>query len=233
MPAALSTCSATSSGSWATWSQGHQWLIWDGRRWSPDTTGQTKRWMKVIARTVTTEALSITDETKRRNAVKEAKRGESNSAVNGALSLASTEPQIVIDHEDLDADPYLLNTTNGTLDLRTGELRPQDPTDLITKLTGAAYHPDTCGTAFTGFLKRIQPDPDMRAYLARLLGHALVGRLVEHVLPIFWGDGGQREEHCRVQSSVLFAAWTQLVQPRRARTRHQQDVLDRTSEPRL
>lgn len=173
----------------ATWSQGHQWLIWDGRRWSADTTGQTKRWMKVIARTVTTEALSITDETKRRNAIKEAKRGESNSAVNGALSLASTEPQIVIDHEDLDADPYLLNTTNGTLDLRTGELRPHDPADLITKLTGAAYHPDTSGTAFGGFLDRIQPDPDMRAYLARLLGHALVGRLVEHVLPIFWGDG--------------------------------------------
>ena len=124
----------------ATWSQGHQWLIWDGRRWSPDTTGQTKRWMKVIARTVTTEALSITDETSRRNAIKEAKRGESNSAVNGALSLASTEPQIVIDHEDLDADPYLLNCTNGTLDLaHRSSYDPTSPPICITKLAGAAY----------------------------------------------------------------------------------------------
>jgi len=30
----------------------------------------------------------------------------------------------------------------------------------------------------------------MRAFLARLLGHALEGRVIEHVLPIFHGDGG-------------------------------------------
>ena len=173
----------------ATWSPGHQWLRWDGRRWAPDTTGQTKRWMKVIARTVTTDALTIPDDTQRRSAVKEAKRGESNAAINGALALASTEKQVVIDHERLDADPYLLNCRNGTLDLRTGQLRPHDPIDLLTKLCGAAYEPDTPAPEFTRFLERVQPDPAMRTYLARLLGHALVGRLVEHVLPIFWGDG--------------------------------------------
>jgi hypothetical protein len=43
----------------ATW--GHQWLVWDGRRWAPDVTGQVKRWMKVVARTVTTDALAIPD----------------------------------------------------------------------------------------------------------------------------------------------------------------------------
>jgi putative DNA primase/helicase len=173
----------------ATWSQGHQWLIWDGRRWAPDMTGQAKRWMKVIARSVTTDTLAISDETRRRAALKEAKRGESNSAINGALSLASTEAQIVIDHEDLDADPYILNCTNGTLDLRTNQLRPHDPTDLLTKVTGAPYTPDAIGNEFARFLARVQPDEAMRHYLARLLGHALVGRLVEHVLPIFWGDG--------------------------------------------
>ena len=78
----------------STWSQGRQWLVWDGRRWSLDTTGQVKRWMKVIARTVTTDALAIADDTSRRSALKEAKRGESNSAINGALALAATEAGI-------------------------------------------------------------------------------------------------------------------------------------------
>ena len=172
-----------------TWSTGHQWLRWDGRRWAPDTTGQTKRWMKVIARTVTTDALAVPDDSLRRTAVKEAKRGESNAAINGALALASTEKLVVINHEALDADPYLLNCTNGTLDRRTGQLRPHDPNDLLTKITGAAYAPDAPAPEFTRFLERVQPDEAMRHYLARLLGHALVGRLVEHVLPIFWGDG--------------------------------------------
>jgi len=34
----------------------------------------------------------------------------------------------------LDVDPYLLNFLNGAVDLRTGELRPHDRADPITKL---------------------------------------------------------------------------------------------------
>lgn len=39
-------------------------------------------------------------------------------------------------------------------------------------------------------LPRCQPDPAMRAYLARILGHALEGRTVSHIVPIFHGEGG-------------------------------------------
>ena len=78
----------------------------------------------------------------------------------------------------------------GSLDLRTGELAQHNPGLLLTKMTGAPYHPDATGPAFAKFLQRVQPDPDMRAYLARLLGHALEGRVVSHILPIFHGEGG-------------------------------------------
>ena len=173
----------------ATWSVGHQWLVWDGHRWAPDTTGQAKRWMKSIARTVTAHCLAIPDDGERKQAIKEAKRGESNAAVNGAMALAAIDARVVVDHEDLDAAPWLLNCLNGTLDLRTGELKPADPADLLTKIAGAAFAPDAAGPTFQRFLDRVQPDDQVREFLARLLGHALVGQLVEHVLPIFWGDG--------------------------------------------
>jgi len=173
----------------ATWSAGHQWLVWDGRRWAGDTTGQAKRWMKAISRSVTAHCLTIEDDSERKEAIKEAKRGESNSAVNGALSLAAIDAQVVVDHEDLDAYPWLLNCGNGTLDLRTGQLSRHDPDQLLTKLAGADYRPDATGSTFVRFLADIQPDAGMRAFLARLLGHALPGTLIEHVLPIFWGDG--------------------------------------------
>ncbi len=173
----------------ATWAHGHQWLVWDGRRWAPDTTGQTKRWMKGVARAVTSEALTITSEDRRKQAIRESKRGETNSAVNGALTLASVDHRVVVDHEQLDADPHLFNCLNGTLDLQTGTLQPHRPEDLLTKLAGAEFRPGAAGAQFNQFLERIQPDEEMRHYLGRLLGHSLVGRLVEHVLPIFWGDG--------------------------------------------
>jgi putative DNA primase/helicase len=167
----------------------NRWLVWDGRRWIHDSTGQAPRWMKVIARRLTTGALAIEGETERKAAMHLARRAESSASVRGALTLASTEPSIVVTPDDLDADPFLLNCTNGTLDLRTGELHPHDPADLLTKMTGAPYKPGAAGPEFTKFLEKVQPKKEMRAYIARLLGHGLEGRVVEHVLGIFHGIG--------------------------------------------
>ena len=166
-----------------------RWLVWDGKRWAADITGQPARWMKAIARRVTADALAVEDDRERRAALNIARRGESSAGVSGALTLAGTESGVVVTPDDLDADPFLLNCTNGTLDLRTGELRGHDAADLLTKMTGAAYDPDAKGPEFTKFLGKIQPQQEMRDYLARLLGHALEGRQAEHVMGIFWGAG--------------------------------------------
>ncbi len=167
-----------------------RWLIWDGKRWAPDATGQAARWAKSIARRVTADALAIEEDKERNAAVNLARRGESSAGVSGALTLAGTETEVVVTPDGLDVDPFLLNCQNGTLDLRTGELRGHDPADLLTKITGAAYDPDAGGAAFAAFLAKVQPDPEMRDYLSRLLGHALEGRVTSHVLPIFYGEGG-------------------------------------------
>jgi putative DNA primase/helicase len=96
----------------------------------------------------------------------------------------------VVTPNGLDADPFLLNTPSGVVDLRTGALALHDPALLLTKMTGGAYRPEVAGLEFGRFLRRVQPDEAMRAFLARLLGHALQGRVTEHVLPIFHGHGG-------------------------------------------
>jgi phage/plasmid-associated DNA primase len=55
-----------------------------------------------------------------------------NRRVASALSMAECE--IPVRPLSLDVDPYLLNFLNGAVDLRTGELRPHDRADPITKL---------------------------------------------------------------------------------------------------
>ena len=167
-----------------------RWLVWTGQRWAHDVTGQSARWMKSIARRITADALAIEDGREREGAVRLARRGESSAGISGALTLASTEEAVVVTPDDLDADPFLLNTPSGVVDLRTGALALHDPALLLTKMTGGAYRPEVAGLEFGRFLRRVQPDEAMRAFLARLLGHALQGRVSEHVLPIFHGDGG-------------------------------------------
>ena len=166
-----------------------RWLIWDGRRWGRDETGLADRLAKLTARRMTDLALASDGERGGRERYMAAKRGESSASVSAVLKLAATELPVAIAHGELDADPFLLNCANGTLDLRAGELRRHDPADLLTKMTRAAYDPQAPCPLFTGFLETVQPEADMRGYLARLLGHALEGCITEHVLPIFYGTG--------------------------------------------
>ena len=165
----------------------NRWLIWDGSRWAHDTDGQAQRWMKLTARTVHTQL--IRDGKADKDTMRAAKRAESNSGVKGALALASTETEIAISPDDLDSHPFLLNCTNGILDLRSGKLTDHDPACLLTKMTRAAYDPGAAGPEFDKFLQRIQPEPGMPEFLARLLGHALDGTVTAHILPILYGDG--------------------------------------------
>jgi putative DNA primase/helicase len=164
----------------------NRWLIWDGTRWVHDSDGQAQRWMKVIARTVTSAVLLDRAD---KDVLRAARRAESNAGVKGALTLASTEPEIAVCPDDLDTDPYLLNCGNGILDLRTGQLGPHEPGKLLTKMAGAHYDPAAAGPEFAKFLERIQPSEDLRDYLRRLLGQALDGTVTAHILPIFCGDG--------------------------------------------
>jgi len=53
--------------------------------------------------------------------------------------LAKSEEEISILPEDFDKDNYLLNVQNGTIDLRTGELRPHRREDYITKVCPVNY----------------------------------------------------------------------------------------------
>ena len=166
-----------------------RWLIWDGTRWAHDSTGQAARWMKSVARRLTADALAIEDKDDRAKALSAAKRGESSHAIAGALILASTEAEVAVSPDDLNADPYLLNCANGTVDLRTLELREHDPADLLTKVTRAAWHPDAASEEWDAFLARVQPDQELRGYLGRLTGHSLEGRVSEHVFPVHYGAG--------------------------------------------
>ena len=57
-------------------------------------------------------------------------RSESKPRLEAAIALAAqADTSIIVTADQLDADPMLLNTQNGTVDLRAGTLRPHDPAD--------------------------------------------------------------------------------------------------------
>ena len=82
-----------------------------------------------------------------------------------------------------------MNCPNGTVDLRTGELRTHNPTDLLTKVTHAKYNPHAKAPMFSAFLTRVLPSAELRRFVQRLVGYALTGETSEQILPFFYGTG--------------------------------------------
>ncbi|MFD1547703.1 DNA primase family protein [Nonomuraea guangzhouensis] len=166
-----------------------KWMVWDGARWLVDTTGETQRRGKAVARGALEWAQKVDDDDGGKAIVAAAKRLESSRGVSGILTLAGTEKLIALDPSSLDADPYLLNCANGVLDLRTGELLEPDPMLHLTKVTKAAFRPDAEAPEFLKTLERILPDESVRTFVQRLLGYSLLGVVQEHVLAVFYGVG--------------------------------------------
>lgn len=159
------------------------WHYYDGTRWAEDLRGHARR----AVLDVLSEALaeSVGDKQLRADVA----RCESDAGISGVLGIASALVEFAATIDDLDADPYLLNCANGTLDLRTGELRPHDPRDRLGKVAAAAYRPEVDGSVWAAFLAQVLPDADERGYLQRVIGQALYGRVTEHLFPVLTGTG--------------------------------------------
>jgi P4 family phage/plasmid primase-like protien len=107
------------------------------------------------------------------------------------VSLARSNPGQASSHKEWDADPWVLNTPGGIVDLRTGTLRPPDPLAYCTKSTTVAPAPAGTPTPlWDAFLSRIfRHDPELIPFMHRVLGYALTGLTIEHILIFAWGQG--------------------------------------------
>lgn len=114
------------------------------------------------------------------------RRVTSRTGIDAAIHCARHRLLITIDQ--LDRDPWALNLRNGTVDLRTGQLRPHHPDDLITRQAPVDYHPDATAPLWDACLERWQPNPAIRAYLQLEAGAAATG-IPTDTTSIYWGQG--------------------------------------------
>ena len=159
------------------------WHVHDGRRWRRDEDGAAIRRAKLAVRQIYTEAASVDDEDARKALVGHAIRSEAERRLSAMVSLAQSDERVIVRPDQLDADPMCLNVQNGTLDLRTGRLRPHASRDLVSMIAGAEYHPDARHPAFDRFLNSsFEGDPELEAFVRRAMGYTLTGDTSEEVL---------------------------------------------------
>src|SRR5215203_3914787 len=165
------------------------WLVYDGARWRVDDRGAIVRLAKDTARSIFEEAKEAPGDETAKQLGKWANSSLSESKLRSMISLAQSEPGIPVLPEEMDASPDLLNILNGTIDLRTGELREHRREDLITKLAPVEYDPDATAPVWAQTLERTLPSEDVRRFFKKLCGYALSGDVSEQLLPVLYGTG--------------------------------------------
>jgi putative DNA primase/helicase len=104
-------------------------------------------------------------------------------------ALLMLRDMVNVDADKFDRDPMLFNCRNGTVDLRTGELRPHDANDFITRCAPIDYNPKAKAPRFEQFLVEIT-DKERAAFLQRWFGYCATGDTREQKLLVHIGDGG-------------------------------------------
>ena len=167
-----------------------RWLIWSGHRWRPDEDGRVQRlWLEVLA-TRYGEALRQADDRERARLAGEVQAaGATNAAIAAGLEIASTMKPIATTADAWDPDPWVLGCDNGVVELRTGELRPGRPEEMVSRSTGIAFDPDATCPRWERFLAEVfVGDEELVDWYGLLVGTSLVGVALE-VLAIHHGLG--------------------------------------------
>lgn len=114
------------------------------------------------------------------------------------LAFACTDQRLALTSDRWDTDPWLLGTSVGVLDLRTGAIRDGRPDDYIRTIIPTSWQGrEISAPRFERFLEEIfgDRDEDERAalltFLQRVLGYGITGLVNEHIFLLLYGEEGR------------------------------------------
>lgn len=158
-----------------------KWLHWNGWRWLWDDAEAHREVIKRMLSDIPQSDATWT---------RYVRYGMTAQGTSGVARQARSDPRLIVNIDDLDAQPYELNTPAGIVDLWTGNLRPPDPRMLHTRCTSVGPDFRNRSELFEDFLlTTFGGDIDLIAFVQRVLGLACIGTVLEHILPFAHGSG--------------------------------------------
>ncbi|MFJ5103221.1 phage/plasmid primase, P4 family [Streptomyces sp. NPDC088554] len=191
-------------GGGVRYAPGLGYLTWDGTIWTP---GEAK--VRESLHLMGAELIASGEDANRRLALK----ALTNRSIDAVLKELPSVPGVPAKAADFDANHELLSVENGTVNLRTGELHPHRPSDMITKRLDVAYHPDAPAERWNRFLMEVFPGrPEMPEFMRRLVGYGITGSTSEHAFAFLHGQGSNGKSAFLDALIHVFKGVTQATQ---------------------
>jgi len=181
------------------------WLVWDENKWIDDTAGYTHEMAKKVGHAIEEEAVSEPDKDLKADLFAWAVESQMMAGINNMLKAAESDSRVLVKIDELDADDYLFNALDCTINLRTGETYSPRGEDLITKQGGANYtfvapmHP-----VVKDFLETKIPNDSDRLWLQKYCGSLLAGSTsLESLLFLYGETGGGKTTLIEAMAAVM------------------------------
>lgn len=159
-----------------------------GKRWKPVQPGAERKLVELVFAHIDAEIKECTNAKYRKALQDHRKLLGSKGKIDAMIEL--TKGLISVRSDRFDRDPWLLNVGNGTINLKSGALRPADAQDFITKACPVDFSPEAKAPRWEQFLQEVfEGKQDVIDYVQKAAGYSLTGVNTEHVLFIMWGDG--------------------------------------------
>lgn len=166
------------------------WFMWTGIYWRRAAGVELEHLAKETIRALPDEAKTIESDGERAEFFKFCAISQRAVMVRNMVSLAQSDPRVVVGMTDLDRLTHLLGVGNGVVDLHTGKLLPPDQAYRVTTITAVDYDPEARAPLFERTVADVFfGDADMIGFFQRLVGYSLLGKPDEDVLAIPYGSG--------------------------------------------
>ena len=163
------------------------WYVYDGIVWQSDENAlAVAELAKVLADRLYTFALQIKDEETRNRYIKRVQKLQLRKHRKTMIEDAKSVHPIRM--SAFDANKYLFNLENGTLNLSTLEFHEHDPKDFITKVSHINYDPDATCPRWNQFIDEVMVGrKNVGRYLQKAIGYSLSGDTSLECLFIMFG----------------------------------------------
>ena len=181
----------------------NEYAYYDDSRWVRNSNIRALGLAKQVAQELYLLAAECDDGNLRRAIAKMALDCEKHRVIKAMLELA--KPRLEAHVDAFDRDPFLLNCRNGTLDLRTGELREHDRHDMISKLSPNNFERDAKCERWLRFLDEVFcGDKELIAFVHEAIGYTLTGSTKEQVVFLLYGLGENgKSKFLRILQTIL------------------------------
>jgi P4 family phage/plasmid primase-like protien len=166
----------------------NSWAIWKDSHWEIGKNANTsvKTLAQEYAKSIYDEISSTRTPNENNMLARHARTSNSNFGINNFISLAQSVPGVPVSPDQFDTDINSLNVLNGTIDLRSGKLRPHDRSEHHSKLAPVIYDPNVECPVWERTLSEIfEGNEEIIRYTQRALGYSLTGHTKEHAWFLF------------------------------------------------